>query len=50
MPAHPTAAEAGSSDAPAMSARKRKLVALIAAAAPVVAAILVALHAGTSGG
>jgi hypothetical protein len=33
-----------------MSARKRKLIALIAAVAPIVAAILVALQAGTHGG
>jgi hypothetical protein len=33
-----------------MSSRKRKVVALIVGAAPVVAAILVALQAGTHGG
>jgi hypothetical protein len=33
-----------------MSTPKRKLLALMAAAAPVVAAILVALQAGTNGG
>jgi len=33
-----------------MSARKRKLLALMAGAAPVVAAILVAMHAGAHGG
>jgi len=33
-----------------MSARKQKLLAVIAAAAPVIAAILVAIHAGTNGG
>jgi hypothetical protein len=33
-----------------MSSRKRKLFALLVAAAPVIAAILVALNAGTHGG
>jgi hypothetical protein len=33
-----------------MSERKRKLLALMAAAAPVVAAVLVALNAGANGG
>jgi hypothetical protein len=33
-----------------MTCKKRKLIALLAASAPVVAAILVALHAGPHGG
>jgi hypothetical protein len=33
-----------------MSCRKRKLFALLVAAAPVIAAILVAMHAGNPGG
>jgi hypothetical protein len=49
-PAFRTGTREGIDDPAGMSGKKGKLIALLAAAAPLVAAILVALNAGTHGG